>query len=238
MATDATPTAEVVRDVLALYQGRNAREILGRTYAHGARFFVFVFIHTHAHPKTPRSLSSLIHPLTPHPHHAQKKKDATFEDGLMRVAGHPAIEAQFAALPSLFSSIAITATGAPAVEAAGSVAGGPPAASPSPSAVTVPTTQAFTLRGPLPLTLTLDVDTRLTLDQATGKVVRHADAWKRVRLPGGRTLPLPGHTLVPGGWLRSFNGSLTTRLLRLGGWGKGGGGGTGPAGAAVGGGGG
>ena len=191
---------------------------------------------THSRPHTRADLHTFLTPSlgSPPPHTLLTNPihtDATFEDGIMHVTGHAAIAAQFCALPAAFKAIAITATAPPRIETGfGGASGGP---EPQVVSVSLPTQQAFKLRGPFPLNLTLQVDTRLALDPA-GKVARHTDAWRRVGIPGcgGRTLPLPGGALAPAP-LRALNGTLSTRLLRLAGFGKGGAGGGGPTGAAV-----
>lgn len=162
----------------------------------------------------------------------------------MHVHGHDDIAAQFAALPSLFKAVAITATGPPRVEyGPGPDGGARPATArtraaapahppPPPSAITIPNTQTYTLRGPLPLSTTLEVETTLWVDPASRRVTAHHDGWKAVRvraLGGERRVPL----LAAPRPVRAVSGSLTSRLLRLGGWGKVGGGERAPAGAVA-----
>ena len=200
---EATPATTILSDALALYQGgHQATDIVGRLY----------------------------------------DERATFEDGVLRVTGSPAIAAQFSALSSLFSSVVITARCPPAITYAGDGGGGDRDRSatragvggggqPPPTRIVQPTTQAFTLWGALPATVTLEVDICLTCDPATGRIVAHHDVWRGVTgLPAFlrvRRLPL----VCPPGPLRSLNGRITTALLRAAGYGTAGT--EGPAGAAT-----
>ena len=167
-----------------------------------------------------RSLSSTSHTHT-------LISDATFADGIMIARGPASIAAQFAALATLFKHASVTADEPPSftygtdegpARATRTAAVG--AGQAIPTSITLPNTQAFTLKGPLPLHLVLDVTTTLTLDPATGRISRHVDAWQNIHLPPWfmriRRLPL----FAAPSPIRAVNGWVSSSLLKLAGHGK------------------
>ena len=119
------------------------------------------------------------------------------------MAGPADLAAQFAALRA-FKSVDVAARGAPTPTADG---GG--------AVVSFPVTQRYTVPVLL-LPIVLDVVT--TLHLADGRIARHVDTWRSVRVGGGP--PLPAAT-APTFW-RAGVGRASSALLRVGGWGCGG----------------